>query len=165
MITKSKKAPGTVFYVPNCETGQRFLLMLDRFLNKGEYKVRVKGRNEDRAKVAQETGMSHHGLRQSVPMRHATYLAVYLDGKTTLRLSQDRYEELCNRSNRSQTRNFDLEKQLHDETTRAHELNLEVFRLKGERDHVQRTIAQPPSWAGLWKTFQVLVARSFQRKP
>jgi hypothetical protein len=89
MITKSKKAPNTVFYVPNTIAGRRFLVEMKKHLNVGEFKVRLKGRHENRAEVSRRTGRDHAALRQTIPVKDSTYIAVYLDGRTTQRVSKD----------------------------------------------------------------------------
>ncbi len=69
MITKSKKAPGTVFYVKMDEEGKKFLANLKKHLNCGEYRMCILGRNENRKRLAEADEHSHDELRQRVMAR------------------------------------------------------------------------------------------------
>lgn len=78
MVRKSEKALGTVFFVPNNEEGQLFIRNLRRYLNRAHYKIRIRGRNENRKQFVGERGGS---VRQFVPVRMASYFAVYIDSR------------------------------------------------------------------------------------
>jgi hypothetical protein len=101
MITKSKKAKGTVFYVPLTRPeGRQFISLLKEFLNTGEYRILIRGRNEDRQGVAKAAGIHSATIRQDVPLKHATYAAVYVDGKTTTRIAKTQYQEWYDKINK-----------------------------------------------------------------
>jgi hypothetical protein len=74
MIHSSKKAVGTVFYVPNDEEGLAFLRQCEKYRNRAHYKMRVRGRNENRKQHREAAG---RGLNQDLPLKYASYLAVY----------------------------------------------------------------------------------------
>lgn len=90
MITKSSKAQMTAFYVKLDDDGKRFIDSLRRHLNRGEYRLRLQGRSEDRSNIM-------YNRASRVPLSKATYVAVYLEGKTTTRVTQQHLSELYNR--------------------------------------------------------------------
>jgi hypothetical protein len=75
MICKSKKALSTVFYVPNDYHGRRFLWLLKFYMNRGHFRMRVQGRNENRKQFKAQ----YPQIRREVPREFASYFAVYLD--------------------------------------------------------------------------------------
>jgi len=97
MITKSKNAKLTQFFIPNTPAGQALLDGMKEHLNKVNYKIDVRGRHENRKQLAQEITQSkqrhvngnggaywngeHASLRQHVPLDRATYFAVYVSNR------------------------------------------------------------------------------------
>lgn len=77
MIRRSERALGTVFYVPNDKEGQAFIRNMRRFLNRSMYKVRIRGRNENRKQF--RINRSVGSLQEFIPLALASYFAVYID--------------------------------------------------------------------------------------
>lgn len=92
MNPNSKRALGTVFYVPNDRCGQAFIENLRFYLNRGIYKLTVRGRNEDRKQFRKERSV--RSLREFIPKRMASYFAVYIDSPVLQQLSRDSNKQL-----------------------------------------------------------------------
>jgi len=75
MIHTSKEAFRTVFYVPNNDDGRAFLKQVRKYLNRANWKVRVRGRNENRKQYRAVTGRK---LKEDLPQKYASYFAVYV---------------------------------------------------------------------------------------
>lgn len=81
MITKSKKAPGTVFYVKYDDAGKRVIEDMKKHLNRGEYRMRTAPDWHRRQADGTEA------CSRRLPLEFATYVAVYLDRKTTAKVT------------------------------------------------------------------------------
>ena len=79
-IDYKKEKPQTrfIFEVPNDETGQFFLYLMNKYRNKGTYTFRKKGRGP-RAEAAKKDGLSPRAYDSFLPIKHATYFQLYLD--------------------------------------------------------------------------------------
>lgn len=184
MITKSKKAVGTVFYVPTItEEGQKFLGLLKKYVNRGEYRVSIRGRNEDRAGVARAMGIGPRAFHQDVPLENSTYVAVYVDGKTTTRIANTQLKALYERIDTERTRGSEaiaLRNQL-EMKLRAQEALVKLADKKMEQaqeiiqDHVNTMINPPmmmlppspgrvPSWSSVWNDFKTVLSKLMTTK-
>ena len=67
-----------IFEVPNDETGQFFIHLMNKYRNKGTYTFRKKGRGP-RAEAAKKDGLSPRAYDSFLPIKHATYFQLYLD--------------------------------------------------------------------------------------
>lgn len=128
MITKSKRAMRTVFYVPLTTTqGQEFLSLCRKYLNKASFKLRTHGRNEHRQALVRQGVKDRLSIRQDVPLANSTYCAVYLDSKQEVSLPLERLQWYESELGSLKEQADELRKSLRAEQVRSsrlcHEIN------------------------------------------
>ena len=57
--------------IPNCKEGWDFINMMKKYLHKGRYSIRLKGRGSRKI----------HGNQSYIPLPHAEHYSVYIDHK------------------------------------------------------------------------------------
>ena len=68
-----------IMTIPNDLEGNAFLKQFKKYANKKAYKIVVRGRGNRKMHISTE--LSHHSLRQDLPIRLAERLAVYMNSK------------------------------------------------------------------------------------
>lgn len=176
MIVRSKPAASTALFVPNDEAGRKFLDELRRRVNRGAYRVRLRGRHPNRKQLAKEITKAangnqpywngtHMSLRQSVPANHAAYFAVYLDALGQQKRDEETRQYYISRLYEANAQNLEyirlIEKKNNDLDNRA----WEAVRLLAERDSLReqlestkaelalrRSVWLNPTWETIWFT-------------
>ena len=93
---KSKKNQNIkVFEVPNNREGQSFIRHLKRYMNKGNYTVKLRGRHHDRVGTARRRGFTLN-YNHDIPLKYAERIAVYLECKSNRKYNAKRSKELYN---------------------------------------------------------------------
>jgi hypothetical protein len=124
----------TVLFVPNDAEGQAFLAQMKKYLNRKQYRVRLRGRNPDRKSVATQ----RQNVRQSIRNDQATYFGVYIDGKHTEKITKDYYDRLLGRAGHAYAQ--------EQEATRLRQtiINLTDALDLQEREAARQQAEQPP---------------------
>lgn len=176
MLHQSKAATRTVFYIKNDEAGRDLLEKMRGALNKKNHRLLVRGRNENRKELAQQLTQAkqrygngsqpywngtHASLRQKVPLKHATYFAVYVLSPA---LDKERYAQWKSSNDWHEAKRVGLEEALstwkyysREQTKRINELVKELTELNQEL--VAATVS--PSWRKVWKDAQECLQRDF----
>lgn len=170
MIKKSRRAAETVFYVPIAGSeghdGQLFIGMLKRFLNTGAWRVKLRGRNEDRKGAEQSARVGKGSYHQDLPLDKATYAAVYLDrtkASPLVTVRRDWYAW----ANGELSEIPELKQQLKDSVPRAEvreivaDANKEIDRHKEQafESLLAAAAAREPSWTRVWADVKKLLVR------
>ena len=142
MKTKKIESKGSqVFNVPNDEEGQTFLKSASKYLNRTIYKASKRGRGSRK----------EHGNASDIPVEHAEWIALYLNGSEVNRIQLANWErensmrhQLIEERKEEKARGDKLERvaaDLRAEVTRLKKTNHEL-ELAAKRTRMQRLTAE-----------------------